>query len=925
MEWTSLNDIREKYLSFFESKGHLRLPSFPLIPHNDKSLLLINSGMAPMKKYFTGEEEPPRRRVTTCQKCIRTPDLERVGHTARHGTFFEMLGNFSFGDYFKEQAITWAWEFLTEVMEIPADKLWPSIYENDDEAFSIWHDKIGVPADRIVRLGKEDNFWEHGSGPCGPCSEIYFDRGEKYGCGKPDCRPGCDCDRYMEIWNNVFSQFNNDGHGNYTELKQKNIDTGMGLERLACVMQGVDNMFEVDSIRKILDKVCEIAGKTYGADKNDDISIRVITDHIKSSMFMIADGVIPSNEGRGYVLRRIIRRASRHGKLLGIDREFLTDVLAVAIGENDKAYPELDAKRDYIMKVISIEEQRFHATIDAGLDILSGMIADAKKKHAATLSGDSVFKLYDTYGFPIDLTREIAEEAGLEVDDEGFKALMLEQRNRARAARGNIGGWDASQKDLLSGLPETEFTGYTEYMSDAKVVAIIADDMLCEEVTEGDFTLVLDRTPFYGEGGGQVGDSGIISADDMTVLVNDTKKTDGIYLHMCTLRKGIIHVGDSVTAGVNIARREAIRRNHSALHLLQDELRKVLGTHVEQAGSYVDEFRGRFDFTHFSAVEPEELRRVEDLVNEKILEGIPVETVVTDIDEAKKMGAMMLFGEKYGKIVRVVKMGDASTEFCGGTHVDNTAKIGLFHIVSESSVAAGVRRIECVTGLESLKQLREKDALLAETAREIKAQNVGELPNAPEDPLVFHLRDEAFAIVQDRSLPLRVRMHRLLDFGVQAQKTLFGNMSPAERDTTDETDTRAALFDMMTEMEPYDETWPDYVQLLEDNGLQANLDDIDGGYENLLVYFLYRHFAHGVTDGRIAARVGFCAVSVWFICLMNTKCLRDTGEFTPWDRIVCTKDYSKQVEYSAENMEMALDALHKDPVFSAERLKRLFG
>ena len=672
MEWTSLNDIREKYLSFFESKGHLR-------------------------------------RVTTCQKCIRTPDLERVGHTARHGTFFEMLGNFSFGDYFKEQAITWAWEFLTEVMEIPADKLWPSIYENDDEAFSIWHDKIGVPADRIVRLGKEDNFWEHGS-------------------GKPDCRPGCDCDRYMEIWNNVFSQFNNDGHGNYTELKQKNIDTGMGLERLACVMQGVDNMFEVDSIRKILDKVCEIAGKTYGADKNDDISIRVITDHIKSSMFMIADGVIPSNEGRGYVLRRIIRRASRHGKLLGIDREFLTDVLAVAIGENDKAYPELDAKRDYIMKVISIEEQRFHATIDAGLDILSGMIADAKKKHAATLSGDSVFKLYDTYGFPIDLTREIAEEAGLEVDDEGFKALMLEQRNRARAARGNIGGWDASQKDLLSGLPETEFTGYTEYMSDAKVVAIIADDMLCEEVTEGDFTLVLDRTPFYGEGGGQVGDSGIISADDMTVLVNDTKKTDGIYLHMCTLRKGIIHVGDSVTAGVNIARREAIRRNHSALHLLQDELRKVLGTHVEQAGSYVDEFRGRFDFTHFSAVEPEELRRVEDLVNEKILEGIPVETVVTDIDEAKKMGAMMLFGEKYGKIVRVVKMGDASTEFCGGTHVDNTAKIGLFHIVSESSVAAGVRRIECVTGLESLKQLREKDALLAETAREIKAQNVGELP-----------------------------------------------------------------------------------------------------------------------------------------------------------------------------------------------------
>ena len=728
MEWTSLNDIREKYLSFFESKGHLRLPSFPLIPHNDKSLLLINSGMAPMKKYFTGEEEPPRRRVTTCQKCIRTPDLERVGHTARHGTFFEMLGNFSFGDYFKEQAITWAWEFLTEVMEIPADKLWPSIYENDDEAFAIWHDKIGVPAERIIRLGKEDNFWEHGSGPCGPCSEIYFDRGEKYGCGKPDCRPGCDCDRYMEIWNNVFSQFNNDGHGNYTELKQKNIDTGMGLERLACVMQGVDNMFEVDSIRKILDKVCEIAGKTYGADKNDDISIRVITDHIKSAMFMIADGVIPSNEGRGYVLRRIIRRASRHGKLLGIDREFLTDVLAVAIGENDKAYPELDAKRDYIMKVISIEEQRFHATIDAGLDILSGMIADTKKKHESLLSGDSVFKLYDTYGFPIDLTREIAEEAGLEVDDEGFKALMLEQRNRARAARGNVGGWDASQKDLLSGLPQTEFTGYTEYGTDAKVVAIIADEMLCEEVTEGDFTLVLDRTPFYGEGGGQVGDSGIISADDLQIVVNDTKKTDGVYLHLCTLRRGVVRVGDTVRAEINATRREAIRRNHSALHLLHGELRKVLGTHVEQAGSYVDEFRGRFDFTHFSAVEPEELRKVEDLVNARILEGIPVRTLVTDIDEAKKMGAMMLFGEKYGKIVRVVLMGEDSTEFCGGTHVDNTAKIGLFHIISESSVAAGVRRIECVTGFESLKQLREKDALLAATAREIKAQNVGELP-----------------------------------------------------------------------------------------------------------------------------------------------------------------------------------------------------
>ena len=728
MEWTSLNDIREKYLSFFESKGHLRLPSFPLIPHNDKSLLLINSGMAPMKKYFTGEEEPPRHRVTTCQKCIRTPDLERVGHTARHGTFFEMLGNFSFGDYFKNEAIPWAWEFLTKVMEIPEDRLWPSVYEKDEEAYAIWRDKIGVPEERIVRLGKEDNFWEHGSGPCGPCSEIYFDRGEKYGCGNPDCKPGCDCDRYMEIWNNVFSQFCNDGKGNYTELKQKNIDTGMGRERLACVIQGVDNMFEVDTNRAILDKVTEVSGKKYGVDPKNDISIRVVTDHIKSAMFMIADGVIPSNEGRGYVLRRILRRASRHGKLLGIDREFLTEILEVAIAQNDRAYPELDTKRDYINKVISIEEERFHATIDAGLGILSEMVESAKKTGASTLSGDGVFKLYDTYGFPIDLTKEIAEEAGLEVDEEGFKALMLEQRNRARAARGKIGGWDASQKDLLSGLPKTEFTGYSENKTEAEVVAIIADDMLCEEVTEGDFTLVLDRTPFYGEGGGQVGDSGVMLLGDTEIAVNDTKKTDGVYLHACTLKKGVVRVGDTLTAEVDSVRREAIRRNHSALHLLQAELRRVLGNHVEQAGSYVDETRGRFDFTHFSAVTPEELKKVEDLVNAAILAGVTVDTVVTDIDEAKKMGAMMLFGEKYGKVVRVVRMGDESVEFCGGTHVDNTSKIGLFHIVSESSVAAGVRRIECVTGFESLKQLREKDMLLALTAKEIKAQNVGELP-----------------------------------------------------------------------------------------------------------------------------------------------------------------------------------------------------
>ncbi len=732
MKWTSLNDLRESYLSFFESKGHLRLPSFPLIPHNDKSLLLINSGMAPMKKYFTGEEEPPRRRVTTCQKCIRTPDLDRVGHTARHGTFFEMLGNFSFGDYFKEQAIPWAWEFLTETLEIPADKLWPSIYENDEEAFRIWTEKVGVPAERITRLGKEDNFWEHGSGPCGPCSEIYFDRGEKYGCGKPDCRPGCDCDRYMEIWNNVFSQFNNDGKGNYTELAQKNIDTGMGLERLACVMQSVDNMFLVDTNRRILDKVCEIAGKTYGENKKDDISIRVCTDHIKSAMFMICDGVIPSNEGRGYVLRRIIRRACRHGKLLGINRPFLCELCEVAMGENRGAYPELTEKHDYILKVLSLEEQRFDATIDAGLSILSGImdrcIADGK----TVISGEDAFKLYDTFGFPIDLTREIAAERGLDIDDARFTELMAEQRKRARDARGNISGWTDMTKDLLSTFPETEFVGYEHDEAEAKVIGILADNMSVEEITEGEFTLVLDRTPFYGESGGQVGDTGTISGADMTAAVNDTKKADGVYLHFCTLQNGVIRVGDTVRAAVNAERRNAIRRNHSALHLLQGALREVLGNHVEQAGSYVDEERGRFDFTHFAAMTPEELDRAEALVNARILRGIPVQTIETDIDEAKKMGAMMLFGEKYGKVVRVVKMGEVSAEFCGGTHVANTAMVGLFHIISETSVAAGVRRIECVTGMGVLAQLREKDTLIHAVAKELRVQNSADVAKKAE-------------------------------------------------------------------------------------------------------------------------------------------------------------------------------------------------
>ncbi len=723
MKWTSLNDLREKFLSFFESKGHLRLPGFSLVPNNDKSLLLINSGMAPMKKYFTGEEEPPRTRVCTCQKCIRTPDLERVGHTARHGTYFEMLGNFSFGDYFKSEAIPWAWEFLTETLEIPGELLWPSVYEKDDEAYAIWRDKIGVPEEHIVRLGKEDNFWEHGSGPCGPCSEIYFDRGLKYGCGSPDCKPGCDCDRFMEIWNNVFSQFNNDGAGNYTELAQKNIDTGMGLERLACVMQGVDNLFEVDTVRRILDTVCSIAGKSYGADREDDISIRVITDHVRSATFMISDGVIPSNEGRGYVLRRIIRRACRHGKLLGIEGMFLKGLCEIVIAQNEDAYPELAKKRDYVLRVIVLEEERFNSTIDAGLGILSGVIEEAKSSGAKVISGADAFKLYDTFGFPVDLTREIAEESGLSIDSEAFTALMNEQKARARAARGNISGWSDSSKSLLENLAETEFVGYTENLAEAKVLAIITDEEGAEEISEGECSVILDKTPFYGEGGGQVGDTGTITSGGVTVTVLDTKKSNGIYIHECKIESGSLKVGDTVCAAIDTDRRAAIRRNHSSAHLLQAALRQVLGTHVEQAGSYVDEHRVRFDFTHLAAMTAEEISAVEAIVNANILKAESCDTVVTTPDEAKKMGAMALFGEKYGKTVRVVKIGSSSTELCGGTHVANTGSIGLFKIISESSVAAGVRRIEGTTGLGVLALLGERDALILETARELKSQN----------------------------------------------------------------------------------------------------------------------------------------------------------------------------------------------------------
>jgi len=691
-------------------------------------LLLINSGMAPMKKFFTGEEQPPRNRVTTCQKCIRTPDLERVGHTARHGTFFEMLGNFSFGDYFKDEAIPWAWEFLTETLEIPKDLLWPSIYESDEEAYDIWVNKVGVDPAHVVRLGKADNFWEHGTGPCGPCSEIYFDRGIKYGCGSPDCKPGCDCDRFMEIWNNVFSQFNNMGDGTYTELAQKNIDTGMGLERLACVMQGVDNMFEVDSIHKVIDSVCAIAGKKYGEDKNDDISIRVITDHIRSATFMISDGVIPSNEGRGYVLRRILRRACRHGKLLGINRSFLPELGEIAIGESDRAYPELAEKREYILKVVAMEEERFDATIDAGLAILSNLIRRAIAEGADTISGDEVFKLYDTFGFPIDLTREIVEEQKLKIDEETFQVLMKQQKERARNARANISGWSESSQSLLKELPKTEFTGYGETVTDgAKVIAILVDDQPVDIVNEGSFTLILDKTPFYGEGGGQVGDTGTIYDRDTMITVTDTKKSDGVYIHLCTLVNGDVKVGDAVRAEVDSMRRAAIMRNHSAAHLLQAALRTVLGTHVEQAGSYVDDGHTRFDFTHYAAMTAEEIQKVEDLVNAFVLVGVPIVTVETDMENAKKQGAMALFGEKYGATVRMVKMGDFSTELCGGTHLDNTAKVGLFKILSESSVSAGVRRIEAITGLGVMQHIKDNEALLAEAAKELKVQKPADL------------------------------------------------------------------------------------------------------------------------------------------------------------------------------------------------------
>lgn len=725
MKWTSLNDLRESFLSFFESKGHLRHESYSLIPNGDKSLLLINAGMAPLKKYFTGEEEPPRHRMCTCQKCVRTLDIDNVGKTDRHGTFFEMLGNFSFGDYFKKEAIPWAWEYLTKVLEIPEELLYPSVFVEDDEAYDIWNKTIGVPADHIVRLGREDNFWEHGSGPCGPCSEIYFDRGEKHGCGKPDCAPGCDCDRFIEVWNNVFTQFNNDGKGNYTELATKNIDTGMGLERLACVMQGVDNLFEVDTIRKILDKVCEISGVAYHSDLQKDVSIRVITDHTRSAVFLICDGVLPSNEGRGYVLRRLVRRAARHGRLLGIDGAFLTKVADVVIGESKGAYPELLEKRDYIEKIFSIEEAKFDATIDQGLSILNKVMNDAEDKK---ISGDDAFKLYDTFGFPIDLTKEIADEKGFSVDEERFAELMNEQKVRARAARASGSSWESAGESLIAGLPATEFLGYTESKTEARVLAIITEDGKVAEVTEGDANLILDRTVCYGEGGGQVGDRGAIFSDGNEIaVITDTKKENGIYIHKISEINGTIKEGDTLTVSYDDPLRSLTRRSHSAAHLLQAALRKVLGSHVEQAGSYVDEDEVRFDFSHFSAMTKEEITAVENEVNASILKSLPVETVETDVETAKKAGAIALFGEKYGNTVRMVKMGDVSVELCGGTHVSNTAEIGLFKIISESSVASGVRRITGITSLGVKKYLDGKEELIADAAKALKANNPAEI------------------------------------------------------------------------------------------------------------------------------------------------------------------------------------------------------
>ena len=721
-----LNELREMFLKFFETKGHLRLPSFSLVPQNDKSVLLINAGMTPMKPWFKGEEEPPCKRVCTCQKCIRTGDIENVGKTARHGTYFEMLGNFSFGDYFKHEAIAWSWEFLTspEWVGLEADRLYPSVYESDDEAWDIWHDEIGIPAEKIFRFGKEDNFWEHGSGPCGPCSEIYYDRGPEYGCGKPGCTVGCDCDRYIEIWNNVFSQFDNDGHNNYTELKQKNIDTGMGLERLACVCQNVDSLFDVDTVMNITHKVSELTGAHYGESYQRDVSLRVITDHIRSATFMICDGILPSNEGRGYVLRRLLRRAARHGKLLGVNEPFLYQVVDTVVHENECQYGDLREKQSYITKVIRTEEENFARTIDGGIRIYNEMLAGHKERGETVFSGADAFKLYDTFGFPIDLTAEMAAEAGMTVDEDAFKALMTEQKERAREARKALGDLGWAGVEFGKDMPATEFMGYDhDTVEGAKVLAIVVEGEQAEEIVSGmDAMVVLDKTPFYAEMGGQVADHGVLTAEGVVFTVSDVQKNKGgKFMHYGKLAEGSLSVGDTVTAAIDTERRAAIRRAHSATHLLDAALTKVLGDHVHQAGSLVEPDRLRFDFTHFEAITPDELNRVEDMVNDAILEGMAITTEELPIAEAKARGAVATFGEKYGQTVRVVTMGDFSMELCGGTHLDNTAKAGPFRIKSESSVASGVRRIEATTGKATLEEMRHSRGMLTRAAQFFKS------------------------------------------------------------------------------------------------------------------------------------------------------------------------------------------------------------
>ena len=725
MEWRGLNELRETYLSFFESKNHTRMASASLIPQGDNSLLLINSGMAPLKKFFLGQAVPPNKRVTTCQKCIRTPDIENVGHTARHGTYFEMLGNFSFGDYFKNEAIDWAWEFFTEVLKMPKDKLHVSVYQDDDEAYKIWTERKGVAPDHMVRMGKEDNFWEHGSGPCGPCSEIYFDRGPEKGCGKPDCHVGCDCDRFVEVWNLVFSQFDSDGNGHYTEMKNKNIDTGMGLERLACVMQGVDNLFEVDTVQNIMKHISNIANVTYKENDKTDVSLRVITDHIRSTTFMVGDGILPSNVGRGYVLRRLLRRACRHGRLIGIHEPFLYKVCDTVIDENKCAYPELDEKRDYIKKIIKNEEEQFAKTIDKGMELLSSMIENIGNDKV--LSGEDAFKLSDTYGFPIDLTIEIVEEKGITVDKEKYQECVNEQKQRAREDHKAKAKSSWESNTIKIDVPKTIFTGYTDTSSnDSKILAIYNGTTSVQTATAGeDVTVILDKTPFYAESGGQVGDTGFITGFEVT---DTTKNEDGHYLHFGTVINNDINVGDTVTAQIDVERRKSIMRNHTTAHILQASLREVLGDHVHQAGQLVNENYCRFDFSHISAMTQEEITKVENLVNEKILSAMPVSMTEMPIEEAKKLGAMALFGEKYGNIVRVVTIGDYSKEFCGGTHIDNTSKIGLFKIVSESSVASGVRRIEAVTGKGVLEYMNNINSLIKKSAQALKVANVHDLP-----------------------------------------------------------------------------------------------------------------------------------------------------------------------------------------------------